>query len=223
MRTLTSGSTLEQGIGPNGFPLRTIDRPRNAFSQLKELISNRRRATQRNLSLVDSRLRDRLPYSSFWRDTDTILYKVSMSLSSKDALRWNRAGAQLRKKRSDLRAHESANLLREISCYDFGGSKFRESLTLRSKNFSFDDSYRKWSSEKGVTRSATNLMLLLFFILGTSYEGVHLALWNYKFATNVELLLWRISGITLMSMPALTISVCITFKSLLSLQYRWRD
>lgn len=48
----------------------------------------------------------------------------------------------------------------------------------------------------------------MFFLLGILYGGVHLTLWNYAFATHTELLLWRISGITLLAVPT---SMVVTY------------
>lgn len=38
---------------------------------------------------------------------------------------------------------------------------------------------------------------------GLLYGGLHLALWNYVFPSQVERLMWRISGIVLIAVPVL--------------------
>lgn len=45
--------------------------------------------------------------------------------------------------------------------------------------------------------------LLVALILGTSYNAIFLVAWNFRFPSNVELLLWRATAIT-------TVGLCIT-------------
>ena len=200
--TLTSGDTLTQGIGPNGFPLRPINTPGKSFSRFKERLWKRKRnAPRRNLSPVSDDLSKSLPKSNVSNHRNRALYDFSMSLSSKDVLRWNRAGAQIRKSSPNhspgLQDHfqyiQNSDMEDSECKYDF--------LTLRSRNLSME----AWSSVRRSDKEIeTYLIFDLLMFLGILYGGVHLSLWNYDFATAVERLLWRISGISLVVVPMIT-------------------
>ncbi len=83
----------------------------------------------------------------------------------------------------------------------------RSYLTFRSPNLTsqawyslFEDGSQDSSDWAGV---AASLLYCALFLLGILYGAVHLTLWNYEFATPTEMVLWRISGITLVAVPSL--------------------
>ena len=99
--TLTTGHVLAKGIGPNGFPLQRSDKPGLSLSRYNGLFSRRKVITPaKNISPVDANLRRKLPSTHIWHDHKKSFYKLSMSLSPKDVLRWNLAAAEFERLRS---------------------------------------------------------------------------------------------------------------------------
>lgn len=208
--TLTTGSVLAKGIGPNGFPLQPSDKPGPSLSRHEGLFSRTKGITPaRNISRVDANLRRKLPSTHIWHDHNKSFYKISMSLSPKDVLRWNLAAAEFERLRS---ADSTLRLFGDYLPVDDridAQNDCTNYFTLRSPNLNVE----AWSSiwyfeeERNPPNGATVLIFCLLFLLGILYGGVHLSLWNYDFATSAEMILWRISGIALVVIPSILVII----------------
>lgn len=220
---LTTGDLLAKGIGPNGFPLQPSDKSRPSLSRYEGLFSRRKSITPaRNISLVDANLRKKLPSSHIWHDHNKSFYKISMSLSPKDVLRWNLAAAEFERLRS------ADNTLRLFSDYlpvDVNidaRNHITNYLTLRSPNLDVEAWSSDWYFERNPPTAATVMIFCLLFLLGILYGGVHLSLWNYDFATPAEMMLWRISGITLVAVPSILVIILFTAGSGSAVHTSWK-
>lgn len=203
--TLSSGDTLPNGIGPSGFPLQPVDKPGRSFTRLRGKTFKRQQGMAKsNIAPLDKELSDEIVNHDVRRSPRITFYKLSMSLSAKDVLRWSRAGAHISKSQKLHGSSGTSDHLHPIKNSDtlFNDSKYRY-LTLRSRNFSIE-AFNSLSSHEGescFTDLQASLMFFLLFLLGLLYGGVHIILWNHEFASRAEAWLWRISCVTLLGAP----------------------
>ena len=139
-------------------------------------------------------------------EVEASVYQLTLSLSSKDVLRWNRAAAELKRK------YETKQIPIFASDLHFFDSN-PAFITLRSMNLflqseSLPDGRRaRYHPFEFIFFSLLEYFdsfgsLVLLFLLGMVYGALHLSLWNYKFATNVEKVSWRLSCVTITAYPA---------------------
>lgn len=136
---------------------------------------------------------------------DSITY-----LSAKDVLRWNKASEWLKKWE---RQHPAVNiqefqlghqilwiLLSEIRKYDLGLSRYWGLLVGHISDFPREPAWL----DMDVGRYTLDLMinerkfLLLLVTLPLVYGGIHLATWDFNFASKTEHLLWKIACFDIM-------------------------
>jgi hypothetical protein len=200
---LTTGQTLSSGIGPgallilSGLPLR--------------------------LDGIEPALRALLPLPKFPGGKvpcSIAFHKVSISLSQKDLLRWDRAGLAytraLRKASGESgtasqqlkelpppgvppRIKARLRLMQKVTSTKRDLMYGSHDFVLRSPNVSTEALGAVLSPDdmEGPQNELAFLCITSMALISGVYAGVHLALWNYPFPTKVERLLWRLASTTL--------------------------
>ena len=233
--TLTTGDILVAtedgiagGIGPQEFPLQQINKPGRSVSRLKVLRWKSKRAkSAKHIQLVEDDLRKRLPLYNTWHHHNKSICKLSMSLSAKDVLRWSRVAAMLTKSTPSDKDLPDYGWYRCISTDAAPYENDRNYLTFRSPNLTSEAWYSLFESGSHGSRDwaglAAALLYCVLFLLGILYGAVHLTLWNYEFATLTEMLLWRISGTTLLAVPSLLFATFIALVPAVAVRECWKS
>ncbi|KAL8652818.1 MAG: hypothetical protein Q9210_002467, partial [Variospora velana] len=182
---------------------------------------------------VPEHCRKQLPLQNISPSTVAYYCPLKISLSHKDVRRWQLAGAALRADPASIQAHASrGNRLIDLSgpSGSSTGVYFYEKVSWRNPwreawsaveaadhverySLFFQRIYRKMD-EKGGLRWTP----VAAFIVATSllYASIHMVLWDYRFPTRAEQLLWRISASILLAMPT-AYAICASFSTV----YRW--
>lgn len=233
--TLTTGDILVAteggiagGIGPQGFPLKQINKPGRSVSRLKALRWKSKRAKPaKPIQLVEDDLRKILPLHNTWHHHNKSICKLSMSLSAKDVLRWSRAAAMLTKSTPLVEALPGHDWYHCINADAALYKNDRNYLTFRSPNLSSEAWYSLFESGSPDSETwaglAAALLYCVLFLLCILYGAVHLTLWNYEFATPMEMLLWRISGITILAVPSLLFATFIALVLAYAVRECWKQ
>lgn len=141
-------------------------------------------------------------------------HELTLSLSKKDCLRWERAGSAFRQESEHINASLSGLTRSNIVTKTEHRSDF---VSLTNHNEKFGNFYLKdrcrnfqWqdiqmlfdlpSSKKN--RIEVMAVLAAIISLTLLYSAAHLGLWNYPFPSRTEAIMWRISGATLFWCPA---------------------
>lgn len=222
--TLSTGQCLSDGVGPNAYPM---GKWREDFTIKGRTPIEKPRCVEQ----VSPSLRKKLPLPV---DHRTVEYycPLTISLSKKDILRWQLAGAALAK---EAAAKEWATLEEEEEDKDSevftaldrglnstGEAYFVTKSRLIGLSASFGDLVfdARWRSPSNYQQHIVFLQgiyqrlllseelqlgptMVIMMLPGLLYGGLHLSLWNYVFPTTAERTLWRISGVTLIAVPTL--------------------
>lgn len=216
--TISTGSFLSGGIGPNGFPL----------GPWREAMVPRwhSRDQPSRLQHIPENLRRRLPLGKIDHSTVEHYCPLTIYLSQKDILRWQLAGIALQKEV----AAQKLPMPQDDSFIDFsnagGTSQGAYFVTGPSYLLGWTRPFADDILEAALGSPGSNQQrAVLFRVLcdrlletevlklgsaaivlmlpGLLYGGLHLALWDYSFPSNIERILWRISSITLLGIPTL--------------------
>ena len=158
---------------------------------------------------ISPALKERLPNT--WLGRSKYRHEINLLLSEKDLRRWKLAGGAF---------------LKEIEIQGVSGpgnGRYRNFEIAQLPIFpsSMPKTIKGWPRIKPLlTRRCgnasgespdddLNMLLLTLWLLGSLYGGIHLALWNYEFPTHVESRLWKISAVTLGSVPALFVPLVL--------------
>ncbi|KAL8817842.1 MAG: hypothetical protein Q9223_003400 [Gallowayella weberi] len=177
----------------------------------------------RDIQLPNS-LRRRLPLDRFDTSTISHYFPLTVSLSGKDIRRWQLAGSVLREELKPSATQLSENhpfLGFESSADTIRGAYFiRKSSGLdiaptwtealyHRRRATHDSSgietfvpwglYRRLLETEEVKLGPPTAVMTL---IGLLYGGLHLTLWDYKFPTHAEGLLWRLSATALLAESA---------------------
>ncbi|KAL8809114.1 MAG: hypothetical protein Q9200_003705 [Gallowayella weberi] len=169
-------------------------------------------------------LRRRLPLDRFDTSTISHYFPLTVSLSGKDIRRWQLAGSVLREELKPSATQLSENhpfLGFESSADTIRGAYFiRKSSGLdiaptwtealyHRRRATHDSSgietfvpwglYRRLLETEEVKLGPPTAVMTL---IGLLYGGLHLTLWDYKFPTHAEGLLWRLSATALLAESA---------------------
>ena len=89
-----------------------------------------------------------------------------------------------------------------------------DSLVSRQHNFTFmSEGLRLRGAVKFLVSWYEDLLLLLMLIiLPIAYGGIHLAAWNFKFASKTEGLLWKVACIDIMTTTPAIVAFALTIK-----------
>lgn len=162
---------------------------------------------------ISDAVRRRVPRPSPLREC----YQITLSLSKKDLRRWTRASRAF--------AIELERTTKSYR-YRFGDTSHEEESHQRYRSFNLNlyspsnpnlyEWGEGWESHTFLARRIHNFDdanveiedgwrtgVLVMWLLGSLYGGVHLALWNYHFPTRIEGLLWKISAVVLGTVPVL--------------------
>ncbi|KAI1622401.1 hypothetical protein EDD37DRAFT_651679 [Exophiala viscosa] len=155
------------------------------------------------------------------------LFKVTVCLSRKDLLRWHRAGLAYR---HELTAEASKDsvcddshatggipqisrsatpCLRSLQAEDYSDRTSTHSngvFVLRSPNLSFATTPALRDNAQYLDKATQAIVSMT--LVSAAYAGVHVALWNYEFPTEVENLLWRVASCALGAPLAIIPGIC---------------
>lgn len=165
------------------------------------------------------------PSQSDWIDPDSITY-----LSAKDVLRWNKISECLKNwerqhpavniRESQLESDSLWSLFSKILEYNLDSSRHQESLIGHISDFPGEPGV--WLDED-VWEDTISFMidekmfLLLLVTLPLVYGGVHLATWDFHFASKTEHLLWKIACFDIMGTIPFAVLYFLGFRRLFSL------
>ncbi|KAI1614041.1 hypothetical protein EDD36DRAFT_417890 [Exophiala viscosa] len=155
------------------------------------------------------------------------LFKVTVCLSRKDLLRWHRAGLAYRheltaeaSKDSDCDdSHATGGIpqisrsatpcLRSLQAEDYSDRTSTHSngvFVLRSPHLSFETTPALRDNAQYLDKATQAIVSMT--LVSAAYAGVHVALWNYEFPTEVENLLWRVASCALGAPLAIIPGIC---------------
>jgi hypothetical protein len=136
---------------------------------------------------------------------------MTVTLSEKDLVRWNRAAAAFSR---DLKqVPETISGDRFLGLEDKRsalGNYFVENRALNLRLADFTTLWPKDLDHDPATTISIVMMSLSLLLLGMMYGGIHLALWKYPFAPYAEKILWQVSAIDLLALPFTTGLVSIS-------------
>ncbi|KIV77224.1 hypothetical protein PV11_09039 [Exophiala sideris] len=221
---LMTGQTLTSGMGPAAFltlrdeGIRSI--LRTGLARIpggKRLVPPRLETHEVDPSLKLLLTAGGVSDSLHRYYADRLLWhKVAICLSRKDLLRWRRASISFGRERiADLQTSESIKKAerpqerhedheQEVPSEEYRLRSLKRSMdssnyfVLRSRNFSLQaiGSMMYILAEDDRVQQAHRSIYPLI-VVPAVYAGIHLALWNHDFPTNVERILWRIAGCAL--------------------------
>ncbi|KAL8887557.1 MAG: hypothetical protein Q9215_004899, partial [Flavoplaca cf. flavocitrina] len=214
--TIATGQFHPNGIGPRAFV---------AGHWRGDQFPNRNPPFRPPTSVLQlpEDFRKRIPLSRL--DTSTIVFHfpLTISLSKNDFRRWQLAGMALREE-LDARVIQppvdNTFIDFENEADTIEGSYFvPSSLLINAGQSIFEELFHSsWGAPSGTHRHTLVLRAFYHHLLdfeefgigattavmmlpGLLYGGLHLALWFHDFPTDIEKLLWRISAVTLISVP----------------------
>ncbi|KAL8734024.1 MAG: hypothetical protein Q9166_001785 [cf. Caloplaca sp. 2 TL-2023] len=217
--TIHTGQFLENGIGPKAF---LTGEWRGDIVPRKRGWGPFRRPDA--IVQIPEDLRKRLPLDRIESSTIVYHFPLSVSLSEKDLRRWQLAGRALRTELTSakqfdddspfLDVENSADTIRgahfvtQARLVGWHGPVLEElyHATYGTATFScryiplLQGVYHRILELEELKLGMTNAVMTL---PGLLYGALHLTLWNYRFPTYAELLLWRMSSVTLLAVPAL--------------------
>ncbi|GAW17372.1 hypothetical protein ANO14919_068290 [Xylariales sp. No.14919] len=129
---------------------------------------------------------------------------TAITLSAKGLERWRRAD----------RAPHGHTINPPFDQYLTKHSKEMGSISFQASLSSGFRLFFRRATPKGANRRELQLYIALSF-LAALYAGIHLAAWNYHFATGVEMWLWRVSGLIVAAILPIT-GIALSFFILLS-------
>ena len=199
--TLVTGEFLTCGIGPGAVFTGELRRA-GAYTMLLKFFGRKSPQPKEDPQLVKSGLHKFGPPRDY-----TLAHKIAIQLSHKDIHRWELASkARTREMFESNIANESRKYLQlgvsttqDVEngsyllcsrCSNIGANPYSFTALLFS---SWNSGWKSWFQALLTSGSLV--------LLGAFYGGVHLALWDYRFPTEVEKLLWRISAVTLAALP----------------------
>lgn len=213
---LVSGEFTFLGIGPSVLPtghskadLERSSTPENAVDRIK---SN---AKGPNIMEVPNALRRLIPIAAADSKYIQHWHMIELFLNEKDILRWGRASKALEQEdihvcdysfNTNKRFAKYETLVRGTTngryrsmeaVFDAREREAKDLLCSRAQNVFLVDVLRLFSDEPSAGYYVRGMMM----VLSALYGGVHLSLWNYEFPTRAEGLMWKISAITLGSLP----------------------
>ena len=124
-------------------------------------------------------------------------------LTAQDVLRWNRAARTLTKESSGDSPGDDKIPYRTDEAQIF----------KRSRNFVLDQPRGKLGNYH-----MTKLYYQGLLAITVVYGAVHLALWNYAFPSHAEMMLWKISGCTMVAPPVFVVA---KYVGRFALSFRW--
>lgn len=197
-RLLITGEVLPSGVGPSYVSCKVG--PRKHSHNDRTVLNLWRREYTTRLVPISPMLKSKLPVnkevlelrSSFTRYLEC---QISMQLSQKDIIRYHRGASAMGQRKPDLKGDQPTQSLL-VKDYP------RDCCIYRSKNI-VDVAVGSFFKGLMFESRTEGLMSCSLLVLGTVYAGVHLALWDYRFPTRVESLLWKISATSLAGLPAL--------------------
>ncbi|KAI4253225.1 MAG: hypothetical protein L6R42_007667 [Xanthoria sp. 1 TBL-2021] len=216
--TITTGSFVENGIGPMAY---VTGGWRDNFRRPDRIAQ------------VPDDLRERLPLARIDPATIVHHFPLTISLSEKDIRRWQLAGSALRDELASSTTRPSDSKTTPFLSFE------NQADTIRSAYFTtrallvgwhgpiIEELYSAlWGTPSFSGRYIPFLQGLYYryrelsdldpgpgtavtMLPGLLYGGLHLPLWNYKFPSHVEGLLWRLSAIVLILVPAIAAALFI--------------
>ena len=239
-RVLTTGQTLMSGLGPTASMVPSISR---SHSRFRSVVGDNRRLVPQTVQIeeLDPDLEAIIPLPEVFIKglvkvaiPDNIVpCKLTISLSPKDTLRWHRAGLAFAREvtRSQHFAGKSdddtsLSRLRTIT-RTYCERQYKQApdtFLLRSPNLSWSTASilpsaeeDEWRVEQEGKAHLFRNTVASFTMVSAVYAGVHLALWNHDFPTNIERLLWRIASCTLSALFGLMCIMVLGFAFLVGL------
>ncbi|KAL8776849.1 MAG: hypothetical protein Q9213_008110 [Squamulea squamosa] len=232
--TITTGSFVENGIGPKAY---LTGKWRGNFVPWQP--GRGPFKLPDGILQIPEELRMRLPLDAIDPKTIVHYFPLTISLTEKDIKRWRLAGSAL----YDELGSSTVQVPDHGPYMDFSnqadtiqGAYFTiQALLIGWQAPVIEDIYpARWGSP---TFSGRYIPLLrgLYYRLrelgdldlgpttavtmlpGLLYGGLHLTLWNYKFPTYIEGMLWRLSAVTILAVPA----VAALFVILHSVYHKW--
>ena len=158
---------------------------------------------------ISPALKEKLPNT--WLGRSSYQHEIHLSLSEKDLKRWKLA----------CDAFSKEIEVQGVCDPDNGSYRNFEIGQLPIFHSSMSKTIKGWPRIKSLLarrcanvngnypNDNSNTLLLTLWLLGSLYGGIHLALWNYDFPTRVESRLWKISAVTLGSVPALFVPLVL--------------
>lgn len=235
VQKISTGSFTGNGIGPNALATGRMKSSLDEMRKPKPYHMVHPRKEPQIPKQVDAATQAQFPFPTLNPRTAKYYHELEVHLSRRDLNRWQLAGSALREELSTTdpntpRPHPE-HLPAYIPVDDLFAVNGEPYMTLRSQNIS----WRALNSDVDQTGPYTTphwytptvpavvqafLASLLngpsdgrelksvfgvLALLGLLYGGIHLFLWDSIFPTRTESLLWKISAVTLLAMPALTV------------------
>jgi hypothetical protein len=211
--SLCSGEFLDCGIGVSMF---TTGKPKNSYLRKLYSANSYKDEMQPITNIIENlelrKLKDQMPcYDPNPDMTENQRHPMTVTLSEKDLLRWSRASSAFRREyhgESQKSAVHSSFISMQYLRSPVG--KYMYFIENRALNLRFADILLLWHAigvedRRMASASAAIPMGSTLLLLGMMYGGIHLALWDYPFASNLEKIMWRVSSVELIAVPFATV------------------